>query len=294
MKRKPSLTPFFLLLPLIILFGAILAYPWGLGFWYSLLEYKPMYGTETRFIGLKNYLTIITDPVFYHVLKVTVYFMILAVSIELLLGLLIAQVLDSIDHAKLRRAALVMVLIPMTAATVYAALAWRLIFYPLFGVANYALSLIGLPPQDWLGNPSFSVPIIAVVDIWQNTPFVTLMLFAGLQALPKDWVESAMVDGASSWQIFRCIKLPFLRPLILIALFFRITIALRVFESVVIMFSETGGPGMAAQVLGTYLYWLAFKIWDLGRAAALSWIMLLLTMGLSFVLLVKFYKEVRV
>jgi len=295
MKRDLKIpTPLILLLPLIILFSTVLIYPWALGFWYSLLKYKPMYGIPPKFVGLSNYIEIIKDPVFYHALRVTGYFMLLAVTFEMVLGLFLAEILDGIAYERLRKLTTIIILIPMMTATVYAALTWRLILYPLFGIANYLLTLLGLPPQDWLGDPKWSIPVVAVVDIWQNTPFVILILFAGLQSLPTEWIEAAMIDGASSWQIFRYIKLPFLKPLILIALFFRIVITLRIFESVIIMFSETGGPGMAAQVLGIYLYWLAFKIWDLGRAAALSWIMLLLTAGLSFVLLLKFYKEVRI
>lgn len=295
MKKSLKIpTPFILLLPLIILFSAVLIYPWALGFWYSLLRYKPMYGISTKFIGLGNYISIVKDPVFYNALKVTGYFMFLTVASEMILGLFLAEILDGIVHERLRKTAVVITLIPMMTATVYAALSWRLILYPLFGIANYLLTLLGLPPQDWLGDPKWSIPVVAMVDIWQNTPFVILILFAGLQALPTEWIEAAKIDGASSWQIFRYIKIPFLRPLILIALFFRVVITLRIFESVVMMFSETGGPGMAAQVLGIYLYWLAFRVFDLGRAAALSWIMLLLTVGLSFILLLKFYKEVRI
>jgi len=286
-------TPFILLLPLIVIFSFVLIYPWALGLYYSLLRYRPMYGLSTEFIGLENYISIIKDPVFYNALKVTGNFMLLAVAFEMILGLLLAEILDGIKHELLRKTAVVIILIPMMTATVYAALSWRLIFYPLFGVANYFLTLLGLPPQDWFGDPRWPIPVVAMVDIWQNTAFVTLVLFAGLQSLPTEWIEAARIDGASSWQIFRYIKIPFLRPLILIALFFRIIITLRVFESVMLIFSETGGPGMAAQVLGVYLYWLAFRIFDLGRAAALSWIMLLLTVGLSFILLIRFYKEVK-
>jgi multiple sugar transport system permease protein len=269
----------------------VLIYPWALSFYYSFFQYKPTLTPEVKFIGLGNYIKIVSDPSFYNSLFVTFYFIAGAVTLEFFLGIGIALLLDR--EFKMKRVITTMILVPMVVSPAFAALSFRQFIHPLLGLFNFLLTSLGLPPQDWMGNPSLSIPVVIMIDVWQNTSFVTLIILAGLQALPVEQVEAALVDGASSWQIFKNIKIPFLKPLMLLALMFRIMFALRVFETVMLTFSETGGPANAAQVLGVYLYWIAFRGWDLGMASALSWLMLFLTIGLTLALVIFLYKEIE-
>ncbi|MGB9727965.1 MAG: carbohydrate ABC transporter permease [Nitrososphaeria archaeon] len=244
-----------------------------------------------KFIGLDNYIKLVYDTSFHNSLFITFYFIAGAVTLEFFLGIGIALLLDR--EFKMKRIVTTMILIPMVVSPAFAALSFRQFIHPLLGLFNFLLTSVGLPPQDWMGNPSLSIPVAIMIDVWQNTSFVTLIILAGLQALPIEQVEAALVDGASSWQIFKNIKLPFLKPLMLLALMFRIMFALRVFETIMLTFSETGGPANAAQVLGVYLYWLAFRAWDLGMACALSWFILFLTIILTSTLVIFLYKEIE-
>ncbi|MEM3715416.1 MAG: sugar ABC transporter permease [Nitrososphaeria archaeon] len=268
-----------------------MVYPWIFSLYLSFFQYKPSISPQTKFIGLDNYITLILDPGFHNSIYATLYFVVGAVTLEFFLGLGIALLLDR--EFKMKRIVTTLILIPLVVSPSFAALSFKQFLNPLLGLFNFILSYLNLPPQDWLGNPNLSIPTAIMIDVWQNTSFVTLILLAGLQALPVDRVEAALVDGANPWQIFKEIKLPFLKPLMLLALMFRIMFALRVFETIVLTFSETGGPANSAQVLGVYLYWIAFRAWDLGSAAALSWIILLLTIALTSILVIFLYKEVE-
>jgi len=290
-KALDKFYPYLYFFPILFFFSFVLIYPWALSFYYSFFQYKPTLTPEVKFIGLGNYIKIVSDPSFYNSLFVTFYFIAGAVTLEFFLGIGIALLLDR--EFKMKRVITTMILVPMVVSPAFAALSFRQFIHPLLGLFNFLLTSLGLPPQDWMGNPSLSIPVVIMIDVWQNTSFVTLIILAGLQALPVEQVEAALVDGASSWQIFKNIKIPFLKPLMLLALMFRIMFALRVFETVMLTFSETGGPANAAQVLGVYLYWIAFRGWDLGMASALSWLMLFLTIGLTLALVIFLYKEIE-
>jgi multiple sugar transport system permease protein len=146
----------------------------------------------------------------------------------------------------------------------------RLIYAPGYGVLNVILERLGLIHQEilWLGDPTLAMFSVASVDVWQWTPFVYLVLFAGLQTVPKESVEAAQVDGASWWAQFRYIELFYLRPLFLLILFFRLADVLRVFDHIFIL--TGGGPGTSTQLLSLYLYKVEFKFFDAGQAAALA------------------------
>jgi multiple sugar transport system permease protein len=290
-KALDKFYPYLYFFPILFFFSFVLIYPWALSFYYSFFQYKPTLTPEVKFIGLGNYIKIVSDPSFYNSLFVTFYFIAGAVTLEFFLGIGIALLLDR--EFKMKRVITTLILVPMVVSPAFAALSFRQFIHPLLGLFNFSLTSLGLPPQDWMGNPSLSIPVAIMIDVWQNTSFVTLIILAGLQALPVEQVEAALVDGASSWQIFKNIKIPFLKPLMLLALMFRIMFALRVFETVMLTFSETGGPANAAQVLGVYLYWIAFRGWDLGMASALSWLMLFLTIGLTLALVIFLYKEIE-
>jgi multiple sugar transport system permease protein len=168
----------------------------------------------------------------------------------------------------------VLAILPLVVPPVAIGVVARLIYAPSYGVLNIILERIGLVHQEipWLGNPTLAMLSVASVDIWQWTPFVYLVLFAGLQTVPRESVEAAQVDGATSWTQFRYIELFYLRPLFLLILFFRVADVLRVFDHVFIL--TGGGPGTTTQLLSLYMYRIEFKFFDAGQAAALAVIVL--------------------
>jgi multiple sugar transport system permease protein len=162
----------------------------------------------------------------------------------------------------------------------------RLIYAPGYGVLNYGLQSLGITHSEiqWLGVPILAMGSVASVDIWQWTPFVYLVLFAGLQTVPKESIEAAQVDGATWWTQFRYIELYYLRPLFLLILFFRVADVLRVFDHVYIL--TGGGPGTATQLLSLYIYRIEFRFFDGGQAAALA-VMVLVAISVLYSLVTR-------
>ena len=164
---------------------------------------------------------------------------------------------------------------------------FRLIYAPEYGLLNFILEQLGIIQQQilWLSVPPLAMLSVASVDIWQWTPFVYLVLFAALQTVPHEAVEAAQVDGATSWAQFRHIELPFIRPLVLLVLFFRIADVLRVFDHVFIL--TGGGPGTTTEFLSLYLYRIAFKFSDLPQASALA-VMMMVGMTVFYTVILRF------
>ena len=154
--------------------------------------------------------------------------------------------------------------------------------------------MLNLPTINWVGSANFALPTIILVEVWQYTSFVILVLLAGLQAIPVEQFEAAEVDGASQWQRLIHITLPWLKPLILIVLLFRVLFVFRTFDTVFMLLGSAGGVANNAMVFGIYLYHRAFMLFNLGLASGISIIMLILTAGLSIVFAVTLYKTLKV
>jgi len=172
---------------------------------------------------------------------------------------------------------------PMMATPVAIALVWTMMFHPQLGVLNYLLSLVGLPPSLWVYDPSTVILTLVMVEVWHWTPLVMLIVLGGLAALPTDPYDSALVDGATSWQMFRYITLPLLMPYIMIVLVIRSIDALKVFDTIFVI--TQGGPGTASETLNIFLYNQAFQYYHMGYASAVVVIFFVLIIALSLVLL---------
>jgi multiple sugar transport system permease protein len=174
-------------------------------------------------------------------------------------------------------------IMPMMATPVAIALVWTMMFHPQLGVLNYLLSLVGLPPQLWVFHPSTVIPSLVLVETWQWTPLVMLIVLGGIAAIPAEPYESAQLDGASLWQMFRYITLPLIAPFLFIAAMIRMIDAVKSFD---IIFAITqGGPGSASETINLYLYSVAFTYYDLGYGSALAVILFLLIVALAALLL---------
>lgn len=256
--------------------------------WMSLWQNNmAMPGTE-KFVGLGNYIKMLTDdPNFWIIMRNTFVQVFSTVSLQVVLGLLLALLLSR--EVKGMGIARSLVMIPMMATPVVIGVIWRFMVNPEFGIINYLLSVLGLRGPDWLGSPGLAMTTIVLSDVWLSTPFVTIIIIAGIISLPKDSFEAAQVDGASASQTFWKVTLPQLMPVIWVAVMFRLIDAFKRFDSIYIM--TAGGPGNSTETLNLYAYNMAFSYLDTGYASALAMFLFLIIGVLSIVTTTKVQKN---
>ncbi|HEY0406743.1 MAG TPA: sugar ABC transporter permease [Pyrinomonadaceae bacterium] len=223
----------------------------------------------------QNFTRLASDRFFFAALGHTLVYAVVALTFEFLLGLGLAVLLNSGLRGRLFfRAGL---LVPMMLPPVVVGVVWRLMLNPNFGAINGTLKGAGLNSLAlaWTASPKLALLSVIMVDVWQWTPFMFLVLLAGLQAIPQEPYEAALVDGSSAWQTFQFVTLPLLKPAILIALLLRTMDLLRVFDQIFIL--TEGGPGFSTETISLYIYRAAFRFSDFGYAAAMSFVLLILT-----------------
>ncbi|HEY7783670.1 MAG TPA: sugar ABC transporter permease [Pyrinomonadaceae bacterium] len=225
--------------------------------------------------GLANFTRLFSDQFFLAALAHTFFYAAGALTLEFLLGLVLALLLN--HQFRGRRFFRAGLLIPMMLPTVVVGVIWRLMLNANFGAVNGTLRSFGLDTTNltWTSSPKLAMLSVIVADVWQWTPFMFLILLAGLQAIPQEPYEAARIDGSSPWQTFRHITLPLLKPAILVALLLRTMDLLRAFDQIFIL--TEGGPGFATETISLYIYRSAFRFSDFGYAAAMSFALLLLT-----------------
>ncbi|MCK5286180.1 MAG: sugar ABC transporter permease [Thermodesulfovibrionia bacterium] len=265
------------ILPALSVIGLVAIFPVFYVFYLSLHK-KVLTFNISDFTGIDNYVYLLTDSRFWNALKNTAYFTGVSVSLELLLGLSIAILLNRAFKGKgFMRA---VVLIPWAIPTVVSAKMWEWIYNTDFGILNYMLGI----KINWLGNTTWAIHAAIFMDVWKTTPFVALILIAGLQVIPKDLYHAARVDGAGSWYIFGTITLPLLMPAILIVLIFRTLDAFRVFDAVYVL--TGGGPANTTETLSIYAYKVLFQLLQFGYGSTLS-VIVFLCVGLISVFYVR-------
>ncbi|MBB5751611.1 carbohydrate ABC transporter permease [Prosthecomicrobium pneumaticum] len=264
--------PVVMLAPIIIVLAALTLYPFFANVWYSLHARDLTQPFQTGFNAPRNFEAVIEGGSLLHALSITGQFVVIALIVELVLGGLIALALwQPIRGARLFSTILIL---PFGLTPVALALAWRLLLNPAGGGLNAILAHLGLPTLDWTASPALALPSLILVDVWQWTPFVTLILLAGLVALPNEPFEAASVEGAGYWRSVFDIALPLLKPLILVVVLFRGIDLFRTFDTFWVI--TGGGPGNATETLNMLLYRLAFQNLNFGQAAALALVMLVI------------------
>jgi multiple sugar transport system permease protein len=248
--------------PAVALLAAVALYPIVAAVWLSLHRVVLVFH-EWRFVGLGNYRFLASDARFWTALGNTGYFALVSVALELALGLAFALLL----HARAPGKGLVhaAVLVPWAIPTVVSAKLWAWLFNPEYGLLARALPVHDV---DWLGTPGYAMHAAILVDVWKTTPFVTLLLLAGLKSIPADLYRAAAVDGASTWRTFRSITLPLLRPTIAVALVFRTLDAVRVFDAVYVL--TEGGPANTTETLSIYAYKTLMRAGNFGYGTTLA------------------------
>ncbi|MBY5851578.1 carbohydrate ABC transporter permease [Rhizobium ruizarguesonis] len=265
-------TGWLLLTPAFVLMNIVGFFPMVYSLYVSLTDYNPTHGGIARFVGLKNYASAVLDLQFWHAVGLTCVFVTLSVVSSLVLAVLLSLLFNlRYPGFFLLRT---IILIPMLITPIAVGIVWRVMMMPDLGVLNYLLSIVGLQPQLWTSSASTALLSIILVDIWQWTPFMFLIVFAGISSLPKSPFEAAAIDGAGPIRVFFSITLPLLRPVIVIATLLRIVDAFRTYDTAFIM--TRGGPDFATDLVSVYLQRVNFRFFDLGYGAALSWITLLI------------------
>lgn len=266
--------PVAFLVPAALILAAVTLYPIGYVFWLSLEDYSLIRG-EAGFVGLANYARLVQDSRFWNSFFNTAYFTVVSVFVELVLGLAIALLVRRSFRGKgLMRA---VILIPWAIPITVSARMWEWMYNPAYGVLNYLLGM----QINWLGSPFWAIHAAIVTDVWKMTPFVALLLLAGLHNIPEDLYKAARVDGASRWTIFRRITLPLLWPLILIVLIFRTIDAFRVFDAIYVL--TGGGPGNSTETLSIYAYKMLFQSLEFGYGSTLAVAMFLCVGAITIV-----------
>jgi multiple sugar transport system permease protein len=276
---------FLMVLPLLALFIGLTIYPFAYMIFISFHDYSLVSFEPPQFIGFQNYQNIYSDLTARSSVSFTVFLLAMAVPIEIFLGLGIAFLIRDVFGERAFRGLL---LIPMMIPPVVAGIAWKMLYNYEFGPVNYFLSLIGYSKVSWLGNHIFSRLGVVMIDVWQWTPFVFLVLYAGLRSIPQEIVEAGYVDGASGWNAIRHIEIPLIKPLIWVVLIIRSIDALKLFDIVYMV--TFGGPGSSTHSYSFYIYKAGVSFgWDIGYASALS-ILLLLVIALLTNFLIRFLR----
>ncbi|MEW5959015.1 MAG: sugar ABC transporter permease [Chloroflexota bacterium] len=267
---------YLLLSPAVLLLLAMTVYPYIYALRISTYAFR--YGKPTVFIGLANYERMLADAFFWESLFRTILFSAGAVMVELVIGLVLALLANRTRYLRgLIRPGL---MLPMSIAPVVVAIIWRLIFNEEFGVLNFFLdNILGLERLNWLGSLAFFS--IFIIDVWQWTPFMFLIILAGLQSIPVELFDAAYVDGASEFQLLRYVTLPLLDPTILIAVLVRTVDALRIFDQVFLL--TQGGPGTQTEFVSLFIYKTAFKFSEVGYASALLLVLFIVTVGMALI-----------
>ncbi|MFO0794499.1 MAG: sugar ABC transporter permease [Candidatus Brocadiaceae bacterium] len=242
---------------------------------------------EERFAGFDNYHAVLTNSRFWYSLFITLSFTFVSISLEAVLGLCLGLMMNRVSsvNSLLR----IMILVPWAMPTVVTAKMWQWMFDYNLGILNYLLEIVSIQRINWLGDPFLVFLSLVVADVWKTTPFVAIIVLAGLSAIPQEMYKASVIDGANAWQRLRFIILPLLLPVLGVVVLFRAIDAMRIFDLVYIL--TGGGPGGSTETLSVYAYKLFFYKGDFGQGAATSVIILLLVAGFSYLYTKKSFEK---
>jgi multiple sugar transport system permease protein len=266
--------------PGLLLLTAVIAFPVVWALFTSLFDYTLIDPGFQNFVGAQNYVHAVSDAEFRHAAWVTFMFVAAVVLLEFTLGFLVALMLNDTERGK--NVYYLILLCPLLMNPVVVGLIWRMFLHPTLGIVNYLLHVVGLTPVNWLGDAHVAFWTVVMVDIWHQVSFMIVLLLAGLSALPPEPYEAARVDGAYALRRFWHITLPLMRPVIVVTLLIRVIFAIKTYDLIYIM--TRGGPGTATDLVSYYIYRQAFVSLNLGEACAMSGILLIVVVAMTFYL----------
>ena len=271
-------TPYFFILPSILILAFTSLYPICYSIYYSFFNWR--WGNEKDFVGISNYIFLLTDKDFWIIIKNTFVFAFFACLIEIILGVLLAIYIDRIKYGSTIIRTLL--LIPLMISGISVTMLFKVILDNMFGIVPYFLSFIGIK-SNFFGSYDAAMPTIIGLDVWWQTSFVFIIILAGFQSIPSEPIEAAKMDGASEWEITRYIRLPMIRSLLFLVLIFRSIDTLKVFD--IIWGTTGGGPGLATEALQTYAYRVAYSFLEMSKSMTVmvlfSIVVILLTITYS-------------
>ena len=274
-ESRTGTSPILLVIPSFVLLTLIIVIPCFYALYLSFTETIPGYGST--FIGLENYKEIFTDSGFYRVLLNNLVFLVGSLIFEVLLGFGGALLLLKVKHFRMLWVTLL--LSPYAVSSVVSVTVWKFLLDPANGIINYLLSIFGIAPIPWFtSTATYFIPII-LVGVWKSFPFMLISMYAALVTIPEEVREAAQIDGVSGVRYFLKITLPLVAPAFMIALLFRMITLIRTFEQVWIF--TAGGPGRTTEILAISLYKEAFMFFDYGKASAIAWVLLIITVVIS-------------
>lgn len=277
-----------LLAPALLYLVVMSIYPTIWSAWLAFQNYLVYQPAKASFAGFDNFRDLLDSEVFRQSFRVTLAFSAIAVSIECVLGLAIAVLLDR----KMRGANFLrtLLIVPVMISPVGMGLTFRYIFAPTYGLLTYLMHSVGLPTADWTVSTVWALPTVILIDVWQWTPFVALILLSGMQSVSVEVTEAAELDGLSEWQKLWRIVMPLIRPVVMVVVLIRLIDSIRVFDSVFVV--TGGGPGSTTEVLSVLSYITGFSEGDMGSAAAVAWVTVVLVNVLVAIFLTALSKNV--
>ncbi len=233
-----------------------------------------------RFIGLRNYERIFADPLFWTALRNTLYFLLVGGPLSIAVSLAAALLLNS-KLVRFKTVFRTAFFAPVVTTLVAVAVVWRFVYHPRFGLLNYALSFIGLPSIDWLGDPAWAMPAIILMAVWKNFGYNMIIFIAGLQNIPEELYEAASIDGASTWLQFTSITIPMLAPTTLFITIITMIGYFQLFAEPYVM--TQGGPLNSTLSIVLYMYQMGFRWWNMGYSAALAFVLFAIILAASLI-----------
>lgn len=288
LAQQDMLVGFALILPSFLIILGISLQPILSTLYLSLFEVPRGINLQNTFVGLGNYISLLSEPIFWATIGRTFYFTVISVGIELVLGLAIAQLIHA--HPPGWQFLRTSLIIPWAVPTIVNGTMWRWIYNADYGALNGLLFQLGLIDKyiPWLTRPDMAMNLVILADIWHSVPFIALILQAALATLPPDLEEAASVDGATALQYFWFIRLPLLRPAILVALIIRTVEAFRAFDLIYVI--TNGGPANGTVTISFLTYLEMFSFGHAGRGSALSFLISLFTLTLAFIYIRMLYR----
>jgi multiple sugar transport system permease protein len=271
--RHPAM-PF--LLPAVVYLFALTIYPFIYSVITSLFSLSLTSPQPPSFVGFQNYKNLLSDGLFHTALINTLLITLASVIIEFIIGFSVAHLFIAISDMRASHVLRAAYILPMMVTPVVVGLVWNYILDPLFGIMDYILGMVGIPPQPWFASPASALWTVVLVNVWQWSPFLMLISMAGLMSIPKDLYEAAQMDGAKWYHVVARIELPMVRNTVLVGVIFRIIDNFRLFD--IVYASTRGGPGRSTEVISLYAYRQIFQYFNAGYGAAAAVLIFILAL----------------
>jgi multiple sugar transport system permease protein len=276
LKRREAIAAWLFVAPALVGFIAFYVWPALSGLYYSFTDFDLL--TSPEFIGIENYQRLMNDPLFWNALGTTSYYVLINIGLQTVLALGIAVLMQRLTQSMVVRG---VIMLPYLIANVIAALVWFYMFDFQFGIVNEIIDGIGLDRIAFFGESEWAIPTVAFINVWRHMGYTALLIFAGLQAIPKDVYEAGAIDGGSELRMFRSITLPLLRPVLAMVLVVTVTGSFQIFDTIAV--TTQGGPVNSTRVINYYIFDMAFNRFDFGYGSAMALALFVLLAVFTFV-----------